>query len=421
MKLLNTIKNFWKKLGPWLVTWTSDDDPSGIATYSQAWAQFGFQTLWTAFITFPLMTAIQEICGRIWLITKHWISGVIKRHYSPWLMYVVWALTIPACIFNIWADLSGMWAVANLVLPDIHSQVFIFWFSIIIVLSIIFFSYPKFASIMKRLTITLAVYIIIPFLVNNNYLEILKFTFIPHITRNKDFLMILVAILWTTISPYLFFWEASVEVEDEKEEIQEAKDVHKKMPSMLQREKTMQKDNFFGMLFSNIAMYFIILTAWSVLFKNGITNVATVQDVASALKPLAWNWSYALFAIWVIWTWFIAIPVLAWACSYIVSETFNRWWWVNADWKTWRSFYLVIIISVLLGALLNIFWFDPIKMLIWTAILYWIIAPPLILILLHISNNKKIMWNFTNNKRSNILWILCLLVMTVAVIAMFIV
>ncbi len=412
------LKKFLSKIWPWLVTGVSDDDPSGIATYSQAWSQFGFQTLRTALLTFPLMVTIQEMCGRIWLITKHGISGVIKKYYSPWLMYGVALLTIPACIMNIAADLSGMGAVSHLVFPQVGSQIFIFGFAIIIFFSVIYFSYRKFSSIMKWLTITLALYLIIPFLVHSNsWLEIFRSTFIPHVTRNKDFLMIIVAILWTTISPYLFFWEASIEKEEETEEIREAKGLGKRMRSMFKREKFMQQDNFIGMFFSQLAMYFIILTAWLVLFKNGITNVATVQDVASALKPLAGEWSYALFAIWVIGTWMIAISVLAWACSYIVSETLNRPGGINMNWRKWRSFYLVIIVSVLVWALINILWFDPIKMLIWSAVLYWIVAPPLIVVILHICNNRKIMWKYTNSKLANILWVICWLVMATAAVA----
>ena len=243
------------------------------------------------------MAAIQEMCGRIGLITKHGIAGVIKRHYSPRLMYAVALITIPACIMNISADLSGIGAVSNMVFPQIPAPVYILIFTLIIFFSIIFFSYKKFSSIMKWLTITLFMYFIIPFLVHgNNLREILKSSIVPYISRNKDFLMIIVAILGTTISPYLFFREASEEVEEEAGQISEAKANHKKMISIPKREKLMQEDNFVGMLFSQVAMYFIILTAGTVLFRNGITNISTVQDVAAALRPLAGNASYLLFA-----------------------------------------------------------------------------------------------------------------------------
>ena len=427
MEITQPQHSFKKKLltlrsmvGPWLVTWASDDDPSGITTYSQAWAQFGLKTLWVAFITLPLMASIQEMCGRIWLVTKHGVIWVIKRHYPKYLMYITASLTIPACIMNIWADLSGMWAVGHMIVPGVNDQIRIFIFSVLMVVSIVFFPYKKIESILKRLAITLSVYFIIPFMVHQNWLEVMYSSFIPHFEWSKEYIGILVAILWTTISPYLFVWEASMEVEEENQLRTEKVKEHHRLPSMKRRIWLMQKGNAIWMVFSNIATYFIILTAGTILFHNGIHNIDTVQDAANALRPLAGDWSYALFAIGIIGTWLLTIPVLAWACSYIVSEVFGWEWSINSNWRNWRSFYLVIIVSVLLGSIMNFLGIDPIKSLIWTAILYGLTAPILIAIVIHICNNPKVMGENTNKLLSNTLWIICFVLMSVAAIAMFI-
>lgn len=223
------------------MTGASDDDPSGIATYSQAGAQFGLKTLWIACITLPLMASIQEMCGRIGVVTKHGIIGVIKKHYPKYIMYITAALTIPACIMNIGADLSGMGAVANMIIPSVNSQIWIFFFSMVTILSIVFCSYKRIESILKWLAITLGVYFIIPFMVTQNWTEILYASFIPHIEFSKEFIAILVAILGTTISPYLFVWQASMEVEEENEIRMDKVKHHHKLPPLKRRISLMQK------------------------------------------------------------------------------------------------------------------------------------------------------------------------------------
>jgi len=408
-KKQSKVKRFLRILGPGLITGASDDDPSGIATYSQAGAQFGLGTLWTALITFPLMAAIQEMCARIGVVTSKGLTSNIRNNYPRSILYVMILFTFPAVILNISADIAAMGAVGNLIFPSIPSYFFTIGFTAILMALIIYLPYKKIAAILKWLCAFLLLYLIVPFLVKQDWGEIAKHTFIPTIKFDKDFISILVAILGTTISPYLFFWQASMEAEDMK---------HKK--KMLIVDKTMiQKmdmDVDFGMFFSNLVMFFIILTTGTVLFKEGITEITTVEQAAKALEPLAGKLSYLLFALGVIGTGLLAIPVLTGCLSYMLSETFN--WNGGLDKKYYEAkpFYWVIIISLLIGLAINYIGINPVQALIYTAILYGITSPVLIAVILHISNNKKVMGKFTNGKWSNILGVIALLFMTVSAV-----
>jgi NRAMP (natural resistance-associated macrophage protein)-like metal ion transporter len=405
------IKRFLKILGPGLVTGASDDDPSGIATYSQAGAKFGFATLWTALITFPLMAAIQEMCARIGLVTKQGLTSNIRSNYPKAILYIMIVFTFPAVILNIGADLAGMGAVANLIIPGIPSYAFTIGFTILLMALIIYLPYKKISSILKYLCLSLFVYLLIPFLVKQDPGEILRHTFIPTIKFDKEFISILVAILGTTISPYLFFWQATMEAEDIK---------HKKKNLIVNKRmiQSMETDVKFGMFFSNLVMYFIILTTASVLFQNGIREITTVEQAAKALEPLAGSSSYLLFALGVIGTGLLAIPVLSGCLSYMLSETFN--WKGNLDKKYYQAkpFYWVIIVSLLIGLAINFIGISPVKALLYTAILYGISSPVLIAVILHISNNKKVMKEYTNGKWSNILGVITLLFMTASALAL---
>src|SRR5664279_5356460 len=283
----NKLIRFWKILGPGLVTGASDDDPSGIATYSQAGAAYGLSTLWTALITFPLMAAIQEMCARIGLVTSKGLAGTLKSNYSKPVLYLMLLFSFPAIVMNIGADIAGMGAVGNMLFPSIKATYFSIGFTILLLVLIIYLPYQKIASILKYLCLVLLVYLIVPFLYKQDWVAVLKATFIPSIKFDKDFISILVAILGTTISPYLFFWQATMEVEDKKEKNLM---VNKRIIS------EMRKDVDFGMLFSNLVMFFIILTTGSVLFKGGIHKIDTVEQAAQALKPLAGRAAYLLFA-----------------------------------------------------------------------------------------------------------------------------
>jgi NRAMP (natural resistance-associated macrophage protein)-like metal ion transporter len=410
-KLSTKFVRFWKLLGPGLITGASDDDPSGIATYSQAGAAFGLSTLWTALIAFPLMASIQQMCARIGLVTSQGLTGTLKKNYPRPVLYLMLLFSFPAIIMNIGADIAGMGAVGNLLFPAIEATFFSVVFTIILLLLIVYLPYQKIASILKYLCIVLLVYLIVPFLYKQNLSEILLATFIPTIEFNKEYISILVGILGTTISPYLFFWQASMEVEEMK---------HKKNHLMVNKKiiNDMKEDVDFGMSFSGLVMFFIILTTGTVLFKSGIHQIETVQQAAMALKPLAGNSAYLLFAIGVIGTGLLAIPVLSGSLSYIITETFGWEQGLDKKFHEAKAFYIVIAISLILGLSLNYIGISPIKALLYTAILYGLTAPVLIAIILHISNNKKVMGEFTNGKTANILGIAAFIIMTVAAVTL---
>jgi Mn2+/Fe2+ NRAMP family transporter len=295
--------------------------------------------------------------------------------------------------------------VGNLLFPSIKATYFSLGFTIMLLVLIIYLPYKKIASVLKYLCLVLLVYLIVPFLYKQDWVAVLKATFIPSIKFDKDFISILVAILGTTISPYLFFWQATMEVEDKKEKNLM---VNKRIIS------EMRKDVDFGMLFSNLVMFFIILTTGSVLFNGGIHQIDTVEQAAQALKPLAGNAAYLLFAVGVIGTGLLAIPVLSGSLSYIVTESFGWKEGLDKKFPKAKAFYLIIGISLILGLTLNYIGLSPVKALIYSAILYGLTAPVLIAIILHISNNKKIMGKNTNGKISNILGFAALALMTVA-------
>lgn len=402
---------FWKLLGPGLVTGASDDDPSGVATYSQAGAQYGLSTLWTALITFPLMAAIQEMCARIGLVTSQGLTGALKTNYPKPVLYLMVLFSFPAIVMNIGADIAGMGAVGNLLVPSIHAIFFSVVFTAMLLVAIIYWPYQRIASVLKYLCFVLLVYLIVPFLYKQDWAAVLKATFIPTIAFEKSFINILVAILGTTISPYLFFWQATMEVEDRK----------RKKKLLVLNEKIMsdmKQDVDFGMLFSNIVMFFIILTTGTVLFNGGIHQIDTVEQAAQALKPLAGNFAYLLFAIGVIGTGLLAIPVLSGSLSYIITETFGWEQGLDKKFHEAKAFYIIIAISLILGLLLNYIGISPIKALIYSAILYGLTAPVLIAIILHIANNKKVMGEFTNGKLSNILGFVTLILMTASAATM---
>jgi NRAMP (natural resistance-associated macrophage protein)-like metal ion transporter len=403
----NKLSRYWKMIGPGLVTGASDDDPSGIATYSQAGAAYGLSTLWTSIVAFPLMAAIQQMCARIGLVTSQGLTGTLKKYYPKPVLYLMLLFSFPAIVMNIGADIAGMGAVGNLLFPSIDPSFFSVSFTVLLLGLIIYLPYLKIASTLKYLCIVMLVYFIVPFLYKQDFKEIIKATFIPTMKFDKNFVAILVGILGTTISPYLFFWQASVEVEEMKN----------KKPHLVVNKKIihdMRQDVDFGMTFSGFVMYFIILTTGTVLFKGGVHQIDTVEQAAMALKPLAGNLAYLLFAIGVIGTGLIAIPVLSGSLSYIFSETFGWDQGLDKKFHEAKGFYVIIAISLILGLSLNYVGISPIKALIYTAILYGITAPVLIAIILHISNNKKIMGQYVNAGITNILGFAALIIMTAA-------
>ncbi|HTM79949.1 divalent metal cation transporter [Asticcacaulis sp.] len=401
-----SLKALWKLLGPGLVTGASDDDPSGIATYSQAGAQYGLTTLWTALITFPLMAAVQEMCARIGVVTAQGLTGILRKTYPKPVLWLMVLFSFPAIILNIGADIAGMGAVANLIFPAISPIFFSVAFTILLLIAIIALPYAKFAAVLKWLCVILLVYLVVPFLVKTDWLSVAKHTVIPTVQFNKDYVSVLVAILGTTISPYLFFWQTTMEVEAMKH------DRHVVVDKRYIKDVGFDVD--MGMLFSNIVMYFIILTTGTVLFNAGIHQIDTVEQAAKALEPVAGAAAYYLFAIGVIGTGFLAIPVLSGSLSYIISETFGWQEGLDKRLRDAPAFYAVIVVSLLIGLGINYIGISPIQALIWSAILYGITSPVIIAIVLHISNNTAVMGTFTNGVWSNIFGGLALLLMTVA-------
>ena len=397
-----SLLSLWKLLGPGLVTGAADDDPSGIATYSQAGAQYGLATLWTALITFPLMAAVQEMCARIGFVTSQGLTGILKTNYPRPVLWLMVVFSFPAIVLNIGADIAGMGAVANLIAPRFPATAYSVLFTGLLLIAIIWLPYQKVAAVLKWLCAVLLVYLAVPFLVKTDWAQVAHHTFIPHIEFNADFLNVLVAILGTTISPYLFFWQATMEVEENK---------HAKRVIVDKRHiRAIGFDVDAGMFFSNIVMFFIILTTGAVLFPAGIHQIDTVEQAAKALEPLAGPWAYYLFAIGVIGTGFLAIPVLSGSLSYIMSEAFGWQEGLDKKFHEARPFYLVIIVSLLVGLAINYIGISPVQALIWSAILYGVTSPVIIAIVLHISNNKKVMQAYTNGFWSNLLggatWVL---------------
>jgi len=405
------LKKIISELGPGLVTGASDDDPSGIATYSQAGAQFGLTTLWTALFTFPLMAAIQGMCARIGLVTCQGLTVTIKQNYSKILLYIILLFSFPAITLNIGADIQGMGAVAHMIVPQIPIWTFCIAFTAILIFVIIKYPYQKIAAILKWLCLSLLLYMIVPFMVHQNWALIAKNTFLPRISFNKDFFSIIVAILGTTISPYLFFWQATMEAEDIS---------HNKKKIIVDKTilDTMKTDVNVGMLLSNAVMFFIILTAGSVLYNSGIRQIDTVDQAAKALEPLTGKLTYLIFAIGVLATGLLAIPVLAGSQSYMLAETLNWEEGLDKKFPQAKAFYISIIISLIVGLSLDFLGISPIKALLYTAIVYGLTAPVLIALILHIGNDKKIMKENTNSKLSNILGFITLGVMTLAAIAL---
>ena len=425
--MLKKIKKFFGALGPGIVTGASDDDPSGIATYSQAGAKYGMATLWTVLVTFPLMAAIQEMCARIGLITSAGLTTTLKRHYGKPVLYLMVIFSVPAIILNIGADIAAMGAVANLLVPSVAPIFFSMLFTGLLLFFIVYLPYQKLAAVLKYLCLTLLLYIAVPFFTKPDWGEVLKQTLVPTIKWDKDFIGVLVAILGTTISPYLFFWQTAMEAEDVKAVKREVM-INKRLLKLSddfpddgkKREnrllalliQKMSIDVNLGMFLSNLIMFFTILATGTALYSHGIRNIDTVEQAAKALEPVAGKLSYLLFAVGIIGTGFLAIPVLSGSLSYIVTETFGLKGSLDKKFHQAKAFYGILIVSVLLGLSINYFGINPVDALLYTAILYGVTCPVIIAIVLHIANNKRIMGDYTNKWLSNTLGGLCLLVMT---------
>src|SRR5579863_9353092 len=409
-------RRFFSRLGPGLITGAADDDPSGISTYSVTGAAFGYAPLWTAWFSFPLMVAVQMMCARLGMVTGRGLAGVIRHRYPKWILWGACVLLVTANTVNIGADLGGMAKVSEMV-TGINSLYLIPVYALLMASFLIWSSYYAIARIFKWLTLILFAYVLAAFFAKPDWTAVIRSTILPHIELSGAYWATFVGIFGTTISPYLFFWQASQEVEEEREKGRLSLKERKGATEVELRKSRI--DVVTGMLFSNLIMYFIILTTAATLHSHGQTNVTTAKDAAEALRPLAGDGAYWLFSLGLIGAGMLGVPVLAGSSAYAVAE--------GAVWRgsladragLSREFYGVIAVGLVLGLALDYAGFNAVSMLFWAAVLNGVLAPPLIVIVLLLTSNPKIM-----GSRSNPLWLaglgwLTVAVMTAASCAMF--
>jgi NRAMP (natural resistance-associated macrophage protein)-like metal ion transporter len=420
-KFSKRTKDLVKIVGPGLITGAADDDPSGIATYTQTGAQFGYGQLWTAVLLLPFMTAIQEACARIGAVTGTGIAAVIKRNYNKKILYGVTALVLVANTINIGADLGAMGAAAHLIIPVNFTLLTLFFTALILCLEI-YTSYRTYAKILKWFALALLSYPLTVFLVHEPWGTLFRATFVPHVQLSFAFLFIITGVLGTTISPYMFFWEASEETEEEKE-----KHLIRKGEAHVTKKfiRAMRIDNFLGMLSSEVATWCIIVVAATVLNAHGLTNIATTADAAKALEPLVHTFPNAgflaklIFSIGVIGLGLLGVPVLSASASYAIAEAFSWKEGLNLKLKRAHGFYGVITVATIIGLMINFIGINPIKALVFTAVFNGVAAVPLIFIIAKIARDEKIMGEHKSGWLSNgFVWATFAL-MTASAIAMF--
>ncbi len=392
------IKNPWRKgylyfksLGPGLITGAADDDPGGIGTYSSVGAALGLKIIWLSLWLLPLMLAVQETCARIGIITNRGLAGVLKKHYTKKLVALIVILLIIANIANIGADLGAM-AASTKLLVNFNFALLAIFYTVIIILIEILVPYRLYSKILKWLTLSLVAYIICGFIVHPDWIMVIKEAIIPDLVFKKEYLFAVVAVFGTTISPYLFFWQTSEEVE-ESVEIERAGPVAREV-----RIAQMRTDVKSGMVFSNLVFFFIIVTTASVFFKNGIQDIGSAEQAALALRPLAGDKAFLLFTLGIVGTGLLAVPILAGSGAYALSELMNWKEGLAKKYSQAKSFYLVIAISILLGLALNFFGVPPIKALYYSAFLNGIIAAPLLFVIMIVGNDARIMGEETHPK-----------------------
>lgn len=383
-------KLFVRALGPGLITGASDDDPSGLGTYSSVGAKFGLTIIWMAAWLLPIMLAIQETCARIGIVTNKGLASVLKKYYHRWVVLGLVLLLIIANVVNIGADLGAMAASAHM-LTGINYYLAAIVFAVFIVLIEILVEYHLYAKVLKWLSISVFSYIVAGFAIHPEWLLILKQSFIPRLFFNEEYFFAMVAVFGTTITPYLFFWQASEEVEEGK--IVKCGRTNEARHNRLVKMRT---DVNTGMLLANVVFFFIVLTTAQVLFKNGITDVQSAEQAALALKPFAGQYAYLLFALGIIGTGMLAVPILAGSGAYALAEIMNWREGLNEKFSHARRFYAVIAFSVLIGLALNLLRVNPITALYYAAFLNGIIALPLLVVIMLIGDNKKIMGRETN-------------------------
>lgn len=404
-------------LGPGLITGASDDDPSGIATYSQAGAQFGYQMGWTLFFTYPLMCAIQMISAQIGRATGRGLAGNMRRHYPAPVLYVLVALLVVANTINIGADLGAMAAALRLLMPA-PAVLYIAGFAILTVALEVFMRYSRYASVLRWLTLSLFAYVGTVLVVGVPWRTVLADTVFPRIELSGTYLTAVVAIFGTTISPYLFFWQAAEEVEEEKEDpnARALVDAPEQAPVQLAR---IQIDTLVGMGLSNLIALFIMLTTAATLHAHGVKDIQTSSQAAEALRPIGGEFAFTIFALGIIGTGLLALPVLAGSAAYAVGEAFA--WRVGLSQRPGRAvaFYSTIAIATIVGAGLNFSSLDPIKALFWSAVINGVAAAPLMVIIMLLGSRQAVMRQFTLSLPLKIFGWLATAVMAAAAVGMF--
>ena len=416
-KVLKKTEDYWHMLGPGLTTGASDDDPSGIATYSQTGAKYGFSFLWLAPLTFPLMAVVQEMCARIGLVTGRGLAGNIRIYFSRRILIACTLLLFCANAFNIGADIGAMAKGVQLLNPLFSFSAIVITITLLSLLLQIFTPYVRYAKYLKWLAMVLLAYVFSALLAHLNWAHVLKGSLVPQLHWGKQEFILVAAILGTTISPYLFFWQTSQEVEEQI--LQGKTSVEERQKETTKEDiKSMRIDVWSGMFLSNVVMFFIIAACGGVLYAHGVTDIKTTAQAADALRPFAGDATYFLFAVGIIGTGFLAIPVLAGSSSYALSESFR---WKEGLYRKLGeasyAFYGIIIISMLVGLGINFIGIDPIKALIYAAVGNAIAAPIILALIVLISANRKVMGKWTNKRSTTIIGWLVTLLMSAASIA----
>jgi NRAMP (natural resistance-associated macrophage protein)-like metal ion transporter len=409
------VRRFFANLGPGLITGAADDDPSGISTYSVSGAGFGYGPLWTMLFTFPLMTAVQMMCAHLGMVTGRGLAGVVRRRYPRWVLWTACLLLLMANTINIAADLGGMAASLSMV-THIPALLWTPVIAMVIVAFLFWWSYVQIARIFKWMTLVLLAYIVTAFLAHADWRQVLVATFVPHIEWSGRYLAVLVGIFGTTISPYLFFWQAAQEVEEERSMGRTT--LRQRQGATQEELRRSRNDIVTGMFFSNLVAYFIILTTAATLHVHGNTTIATAQQAAEALRPLAGNGAYWLFTLGVAGAGMLGVPVLAGSSAYAVSEAFA--WKSSMKEKplSARPFYSVIVLSMALGMAMNYLGWDAVPMLFWSAVVNGVLAPPLIVLVILLTADSKIMANQPSSPVLRGLGWITAAVMTLAAVAM---
>lgn len=410
-----TLRRFFANLGPGLTTGAADDDPSGISTYSVAGASFGFSQLWTVIFSFPLMAAVQLMCARLGLVTGLGLAGVIRRRYPRWVLWGSCSLLVVANTFNIGADLAGM-SEATEMMTGVRASFWLPLFAGLIVALLVWSSYRHIARIFKWLTLVLFAYVAAAFLAHPRWSEVLRATFLPHVEWNTQYLATFLAIMGTTISPYLFFWQAAQEVEEER--ALGRRTVHARRGATDDELQAARTDVLAGMAFSNFIMYFIILTTGATLYVSGHRDIETARQAAEALRPLAGDGAYLLFTVGLIGTGMLGVPVLAGSAAYAIAEAKHWRGSLNDRPRVAAKFYAMLTAAVMVGLALDFFKINAVRMLFWSAVLNGCLAPPLIVLVVLLTSDRRVMGERSSPTLLKMLGWAAAIIMSIAAVLM---